>query len=112
MFDLLTGQSVQVAQHSAPIKAVKWIDAPQGGILVTGSWDKTVKVCGEPLFNKTDQTYVPQYWDIRSSAPVATVQLPGRCYTLDVQYPLMVVGTSERHVQLFNLNNPGTALKV
>jgi mRNA export factor len=49
MFDLLTGQSVQVAQHSAPIKAVKWIDAPQGGILVTGSWDKTVKVCGEPF---------------------------------------------------------------
>lgn len=47
MFDLVTGQSVQVAQHSAPIKAVKWIDAPQGGILVTGSWDKTIKVCDE-----------------------------------------------------------------
>ncbi|KAF8733232.1 hypothetical protein AX14_004016 [Amanita brunnescens Koide BX004] len=94
MFDLVTGQSVQVAQHSAPIKAVKWIDAPQGGILVTGSWDKTIK-----------------YWDVRSSTPVATVQLPERCYTLDVQYPLMVVGTAERHVQIFNLTNPGAAFK-
>ena len=114
MFDLLTGQSVQVAQHNAPIKAVKWIDAPQGqgGILVTGSWDKTVKVRGEPLLKKPSRPYVLQHWDIRSSAPVATVQLPGRCYALDVQYPLMVVGTSERHVQLFNLANPGTAFKV
>jgi mRNA export factor len=33
----------QVAVHDGPIKAVKWIDQ-QNGILVTGSWDKTVKV--------------------------------------------------------------------
>jgi len=44
MFDTTTGQSQQVAQHDAPIKVVKWIDA-QAGILATGSWDKTIKVC-------------------------------------------------------------------
>lgn len=44
MFDVGTGQSTQVAQHDAPIKCVKWIDTPQGGILATGSWDKTLKV--------------------------------------------------------------------
>lgn len=45
MFDVTTGQSQQVAQHDAPIKAVKWIDAPgSSGFLVTGSWDKTLKV--------------------------------------------------------------------
>lgn len=43
MYDLQSGQSSQVAAHDAPIKVVKWIDA-QGGILATGSWDKTVKV--------------------------------------------------------------------
>lgn len=37
-------QAQQVAQHDAPIKAAKWVETPQGGILVTGSWDKTVKV--------------------------------------------------------------------
>lgn len=44
-FDLQSGQSSQVAQHDAPIKCVKWIESPQGSILVTGSWDKTIKVC-------------------------------------------------------------------
>lgn len=43
MFDVQSGQSSQIAVHDAPIKAVKWIDA-QGGILATGSWDKTIKV--------------------------------------------------------------------
>jgi mRNA export factor len=35
MFDITT---------DAPIKVVKWIETPQGGILATGSWDKTLKV--------------------------------------------------------------------
>ena len=43
MFDVTTGQSQQVAQHEAPIRCVKWIDT-SGGILATGSWDKTLKV--------------------------------------------------------------------
>jgi mRNA export factor len=45
MFDIATGQATQVAQHDAPVKTVKWVDTPQGGILATGSWDKTIKVC-------------------------------------------------------------------
>lgn len=49
---------------------------------------------------------------MRTPAPVATVQLPERCYSMDVQYPLMVVATAERHIQIFNLTNPNTAYKV
>ncbi|CAE6461433.1 unnamed protein product [Rhizoctonia solani] len=94
MFDVQTGQATQIAAHDAPIKCVKWIDA-QGGILATGSWDKTLK-----------------YWDTRQSTPVAKVDLPDRCYTMDVTYPLLVVGTAERHIQMFNLNNPTTAYRV
>ncbi|KAF8954147.1 WD40-repeat-containing domain protein [Flammula alnicola] len=94
MFDVTTGQTTQVAQHDAPIKVVGWVDAPQAGILATGSWDKTIK-----------------YWDLRTPNPVATVQLPERCYTFDIQYPLMIVGTAERHIQIFNLTNPNKAYK-
>ncbi|KAG8213032.1 WD40-repeat-containing domain protein [Butyriboletus roseoflavus] len=94
MFDITNGQTTQVAQHDAPIKVVKWIETPQGSILATGSWDKTIK-----------------YWDLRSANPVATVQLPERCYTMDVQYPLLVVGTAERHIQIYNLTNPSTPYK-
>ena len=53
-----------------------------------------------------------QYWDLRTPTPVSTVTLPERCYTLDVVYPLMVVGTAERHIQIFNLSNPTTPFKV
>ena len=44
MFDLLSGTSTQVGIHDGPIKCVRWFEMPQGGILVTGSWDKTLKV--------------------------------------------------------------------
>jgi len=37
-------------------------------MLVTGSWDKTVK-----------------YWDLRSPNPVHTQQMPERVYAMDVQ---------------------------
>ncbi|KAF7330269.1 hypothetical protein MVEN_02464800 [Mycena venus] len=94
MFDVATGQATQTAQHDAPIKAVRWVDTPQGGILATGSWDKTVK-----------------YWDLRTPTPIATVQLPERCYSMDVQYPFLVVGTAERHIQVYNLANPTTLYK-
>jgi len=94
MFDVQTGQSSQVAAHDAPIKVVKWIDTPQASILVTGSWDKTIK-----------------YWDLRSSTPIATLNLPERLYSLDVQYPLMVAATAERHILIFNLTNPTTPYK-
>ena len=118
MFDTTTGQSQQVAQHDAPVKVVRWVDA-QGGILATGSWDKTLKVMSSyfsfilPPCQPHVETHTNiQYWDLRQSTPVVSVQLPERCYTMDVQFPLMVVGTAERHIQIFNLTNPVTPYKV
>lgn len=58
--------------------------------VVTGSWDKTVK-----------------YWDTRAPTAQATVQLPERCYGLDVVYPLMVVITADLNEVVFDLNSPG-----
>lgn len=48
MFDITTGQSQQVATHEGPIKSIKWVETPNGGILATGSWDKTLKVSATP----------------------------------------------------------------
>ena len=119
MFDVTTGQASQVAQHDAPIKVVRWIESPQGSVLATGSWDKTVKVRHAVCHRRTVPPHVSlvvgrraQYWDLRTPTPVSTVQLPERCYTLDVVFPLMVVGTAERHIQVFNLQNPTTPFKV
>jgi mRNA export factor len=92
-WSLQTGQSSVVAQHSAPIKGVSWVD--EMNCLVTGSWDKTVK-----------------YWDGRSNTPVHTAQLPERVYCMDVKYPLAVVGTADRSILIYDLRKPNVEFKV
>ena len=52
-----------------------------------------------------------KYWDLRSPQPLATVQLPERCYAMDAAGDLLVVGTAERHVLIFNLANPAAPFK-
>lgn len=74
-------------QHAAPIKTIASLD--EMGMVVTGGWDKTLK-----------------YWDLRQQNPAATIPLPERVYCMDVNYPLMVVATAERHVVIYDLKKP------
>ena len=39
-WDLATNQALQVAEHGAPVKSVRWVKAPNYTALMTGSWDK------------------------------------------------------------------------
>ncbi|CCX30750.1 WD40-repeat-containing domain protein [Pyronema domesticum] len=96
LYDISTGQSSQVAAHDAPVKCVRFIQAPQTNaeMLVTGSWDKKLK-----------------YWDLRTPNPVATLDMQERVYTLDVAQGLMVVGTAERYINIVNLSNPTVLFK-
>jgi mRNA export factor len=93
MLDLGSGQTaaVQVAAHDQPIRCVRFFEPPQGGapMLVTGSWDKTVK-----------------YWDLRQSTAVATIQCQERVYSLDVKGALLVIGTADRYINVVNLSKP------
>jgi len=82
-----SNQTVQVAAHDKPIKQVHWI--PSMNVLLTGSWDKTLK-----------------YWDLRQQRPVASVNLPERVYCMDVAHPLVVVGCAERKVLIYHLSKP------
>eukprot|EP01133_Synstelium_polycarpum_P010268 gene10268-11976_t len=91
-WNLQTNQWTQVAQHAGPVKECFWIE--ESNILVTGSWDKTVK-----------------YWDTRSPTPALSVDVPDRVYALDVMHPLLVVGTADRKVLIYNLTNPGVEFK-
>ncbi|KAF9439121.1 hypothetical protein BGZ76_011359 [Entomortierella beljakovae] len=93
LFDVATGQSTPVAQHDAPIKEVRWVDG-QSPILATGSWDKTIR-----------------YWDIRQSTPISTITLPERLYSMDSVFPILVAGTADRHILVYNLNNPSVPFK-
>lgn len=88
MWDLTSNQFVQIAQHDAPVKTIHWIKAPNYSCVMTGSWDKTLK-----------------FWDMRSAQPVMTIQLPERCYCADVVYPMAVVGTAQRGIIVYQLQN-------
>jgi mRNA export factor len=80
-----------VAAHEGAIKQTRFVDVPGSAtpVLVTGSWDKTVK-----------------YWDLRSPQPIASVDCQERVYTLDTKAKLLVVGTADRYINIINLDNP------
>ncbi|BBN12217.1 mRNA export factor [Marchantia polymorpha subsp. ruderalis] len=93
MWPLLTGGApTTVGMHDAPIREIAWI--PEMNLLVTGSWDKTLK-----------------YWDTRQQAPAHTQQLTERVYAMSVRHPLMVVATADRNIAVYNLANPQTEYK-
>jgi hypothetical protein len=53
-----------------------------------------------------DRHTIYRYWDTRQANPAHVQQLPDRCYSLAVNYPLMIVGTADRHIVIFNLQSP------
>ncbi|KAI1340392.1 Poly(A)+ RNA export protein [Xylariaceae sp. FL0016] len=89
--DLQTMQTAQVAAHDNTVKCARFFDSPGSNqpMLVTGSWDKTVK-----------------YWDLRSSNPVGTVSCQERVYSMDVRNQLLVIGTADRYINVINLADP------
>ncbi|TGO06946.1 hypothetical protein BTUL_0382g00060 [Botrytis tulipae] len=92
VMDLESNQTVsQVAAHDQPIKSARFFTAPQtnGEMLVTGSWDNTIK-----------------YWDLRTANPVVSVNMNHKVYTLDVQKNVLVVGTADRYINIIDLNMP------
>lgn len=43
-WDLGSNQTMQIAQHDAPVKSCHFIRAPNYTCVMTSSWDKTLKV--------------------------------------------------------------------
>jgi len=91
------------------------VEMHQGGILATGSRDKTLKVQVLPSSHPTQfvpsfvrsflyffpthghwrwGTHPIKYWALQSSAPLATAELKDRYYAMDVKNQVLVVGTA------------------
>lgn len=81
---LQTQQEQQIGQHDAPVKEVFFVD--EMNMVISGSWDKTLR-----------------FWNCQQPNPVATLQLPERVYSMDIKYPLMVVGMADRQLNVYNL---------
>ena len=80
MLDIQSGSNAaqQVAAHDQPIRCVRFVEVPGQAtpVLVTGSWDKTIK-----------------YWDLRQANP-------------DVMNKLLVVATADRYINVVSLDKP------
>mmetsp|Transcript_20944 Transcript_20944/g.45820 ORF Transcript_20944/g.45820 Transcript_20944/m.45820 type:complete len:353 (+) Transcript_20944:170-1228(+) len=92
LWNLATNQSQQVAQHDAPVRHCFFV--PSMNMLITGSWDKTLR-----------------FWDCRSPSPVHSQTLPERVYAMDVNHPLLVVGTADRNLHVYDLTKPQAPFK-
>ena len=98
MLDLNQGTSTaqQVAAHDKEIRCARFVEVPgqQTPVLVTGSWDKTIK-----------------YWDLRQSSAVASIQCQDRVYTMDTKDKLLVIGTADPYIDVINHDKPGEFYK-
>lgn len=72
--------------HDNAIRCVHF--SPETNLLITGSWDSTVKC-----------------WDSRVPNCLSTCSLPDKVYTLDSVGELLVVGTAQRKVLIWDLRS-------
>ena len=61
---------------------------------MTGSWDNTLK-----------------FWDTRSNNPMMVITLPERVYCADVVYPMAIIGTAQRGIICYQLENQPSEYK-
>lgn len=80
---------MKIGEHDQPVRAVKFFESSGNPMVVSGSWDKSVK-----------------YWDMRQPTPAAILQCQDRVYTMDVKNDLLVIGTADRYINIVNLKNP------
>ena len=85
-WDLRRNQAYQVANHREPIQACRWINAPNYKVLMTCSWDRSIK-----------------FWDVRTPNPILDINVPERVYCADVDYPLAVVGMAGVVIMTYHL---------
>eukprot|EP01104_Vermistella_antarctica_P017780 TRINITY_DN636_c0_g2_i1.p1 TRINITY_DN636_c0_g2~~TRINITY_DN636_c0_g2_i1.p1 ORF type:complete len:331 (+),score=59.08 TRINITY_DN636_c0_g2_i1:212-1204(+) len=84
-YDFNTSTQIKLGEHDAPVKCLQYCASE--GILVSGSWDQTVRL-----------------WDSRQShACVQSASQPGKVYALGMAQNTLVVGTSGRHINIWDI---------
>ncbi|XP_068695816.1 mitotic checkpoint protein BUB3-like [Montipora capricornis] len=88
VMDFNTSAEQIVGMHEGPIRCVEFCAAL--GLIVTGSWDKNIKL-----------------WDPRISHCTGTYQQPEKVYTMASSDERLIVGTAGRRVMVWDLRNMG-----
>jgi mRNA export factor len=90
--DLNSSQTMKLEGHTAPVRAVRFVEVPSANapIIASGSWDKTVR-----------------YWDLRQPQSIGTLQLSERVYAMDAAGPLLLAATADNKLHFVDLRaNP------
>ncbi|GAA5972240.1 hypothetical protein JCM11641_002369 [Rhodosporidiobolus odoratus] len=113
-------------QHEAPVLCVKWSKVPtflpRRKQVISGGADNAARLddatSGQSIQIAAHDAPVRcvEWVDQRGEShvpplPIAEVQLFERCYVMSCVFPLLVVGTADRHILIFDLNNPSTPFK-
>lgn len=89
-YDFSSETPTSLGEHGDAVRCVDF--SADHRVLVTGSWDKTAKL-----------------WDPRAATALqASVDVPGKVYTQALGPDgshLLIVGTADRHVQIFDLRS-------
>jgi len=95
MWDLASNQAQQVGEHASAINGIAFFRSPTAGeLVVTCSWDKTLK-----------------FWDVRQPKMILSHTLSEKVSCMDVKYPLCAVATEDKKVTVFNLEQPQNPFK-
>ncbi|KAL2270374.1 hypothetical protein VTJ83DRAFT_2558 [Remersonia thermophila] len=92
LLDMASGQRIELASHSKPVRSVRFIEAPfaSSPLVASGSWDKTIRC-----------------WDPRQPRPVATIELPERVWAMDASAKFLAAATANNELQLIDLGRRG-----
>eukprot|EP00696_Hemimastix_kukwesjijk_P018241 gnl/Hemi2/7076_TR2420_c0_g1_i1.p1 gnl/Hemi2/7076_TR2420_c0_g1~~gnl/Hemi2/7076_TR2420_c0_g1_i1.p1 ORF type:complete len:350 (+),score=68.19 gnl/Hemi2/7076_TR2420_c0_g1_i1:50-1051(+) len=93
--ELSTGTEEVIGSHDNAIRCVEY--SRENGLVITGSWDKTIKT-----------------WDSRQvagSKAVATIAQPDKIYTMAVAREKLVIGMNNRHVHVYDLRRMNEPLQ-
>ncbi|KAK7207562.1 WD40-repeat-containing domain protein [Myxozyma melibiosi] len=86
MVDLETAECTTIGEHDEPVKSLVYHDT--SGLLISGSWDKTV-----------------QFHDHRNNSRVCSTEVPHKVFSMDATGNLLVVGMAGRAVYVYDIRN-------
>jgi len=91
-FDLASGQSTLLGAHAGGARCVQWLVS--SGLVASAGWDAALRL-----------------WDPRAAASgggaVAELSLPGKAYSMSLSADRLVVATSGRRVEVYELRALG-----
>jgi len=95
--DVKTGNNSIVGYHNSPIRCVEYND--ENNIVITGSWDKTIKLWDVRLGNANNNNNNSN----QNKACISTHELSNKVFAMSTSGNRIIVGVGGRQVYIFDI---------